>query len=124
MQKEIHKRYATAGDMADEVQRRGIDRLILSNGDRLALASGENRLERDIPLEHTAAARVHVARRHADLRVGVGSEIFAQKIDQAALALQQREQLNRAIRRVIGGRAHGQFHARLGLQRGRKPALE
>ena len=54
---------------------------------------------------------MHVAHGGADLRVAVGAEIFHQEIDQTAVALQQRQHLDRAVGASLTdcGAASGRF---------------
>ena len=86
--------------VADEVERRRDRWPILPTVIDFAFATGQNRLERDVALEHAPAARVHVTDGGADLRVAVGGEIFHHEIDQPPVALQEGQHLDGALRGV------------------------
>jgi hypothetical protein len=92
------------GHVSDEMDGRGIDRLILSNCDRLAFPAGQDCLERHMAFEHAVAACVDVARGRANLRVGVGGEVLEDEVDEPAFALQQRKHLNCSIRGIRSDR--------------------
>ena len=85
------------GDVPDQVEGRGIDLLIPSDRDRLAFPARKDRLERHVAFEHAAAACVNVTRGGADLRVGIRGEVLEDEVDEPPFALQQGEQLDRAI---------------------------
>src|SRR5262245_42125600 len=59
--------------------------------------AGHHRLERQMLIEDLATSAVDVARGDADLRVVETIERLAQKIDEPALALEQREKCQRAL---------------------------
>ena len=112
------------GDVPDEVKGRGVDLLIASDRDRLAFPAGKNRLERDIPFEHAAAACVNVTRGSADLRVGISGEILESEIDQAPFPLQQGKPLNGAIGTITRGGLSWRLGASIGLERSRQTTFE
>src|SRR5258708_286187 len=94
--------WRTARHVADQTNSRWID--VLCDARPLAFLSSEDRFQDDIPSEHAAAAGVDIAHRGADLRIAVEGDVFHEEIDQASVALQECEHLNRAVGLVTGRR--------------------
>ena len=102
---------------------------VLNDRDRFPFPAVEDRLEGDVAFEHAAAASVDVAHGGADLRVLVRRHILHEEIDEAAIALQQREHLHGAIVAVFSHgdgrrRTRCSWLLRRRLQLRRKPSLE
>ena len=85
-----------------------------STFDRAALLEIEDRREAGVLVERLAAAAMHVANGGADLRILIGRQILHQEIDEPSVALQDRQQLRRAIARLHRGRRRGRRRRRSG----------
>src|SRR5262249_60390240 len=87
-----------AAHVADEADLRRVEAGV--DGDRLVLLGGEHRLDAEMLDEDLLATLVNVAHGGADRGVLVGDDLLGEKIDEAALALEEREELERAGRRI------------------------
>src|ERR1700744_2602394 len=70
-------------------------------GERDAAAFGfaAHRADREVLAQRRAAAVVDEARGRADIGVAIALDVFLDEIDEARVALQQTEQLQRGVRR-------------------------
>ena len=75
-------------------------------------------LEGDVARDGVAALVVDLAHGGADLVVGIGGDVFLEKVDEARIALQDGEELKRAIGGADGGAAAGVGAAALAAGRG------
>src|SRR5579863_2140392 len=91
---------ASRRNIADQLHVRRVEPLDF--GER-AFDSIDHRLEAHVSGQGFASLRLDVAHRRADLVVGERADVFHQKVDQARVALQDREDLDSAI----GGTGNG-----------------
>src|SRR5262245_37790245 len=105
------------------MERRRIKSPILSDRNGLPFPIRKDRFEHHVPLEHAMAAGVNVTRSRTDLCVGVRSEVLDHEVDEAAFALQQREELDGALGGVRRRRSGG-VDAAGRLKEGWQPTFE
>src|SRR5439155_25231357 len=80
------------GHISDQLDRRRIKTVL--NRHRLSFWRTDDRLKLNISVEHLLTTFVQTAYRRSNLRVRIIPDIFAQKIDQAGVALKDRKQLH------------------------------
>lgn len=88
--------FAIGRDVADEL----IGSAVAGGFGVVAFDAIDHRFERDVSLESLAALTVDVADGGPDLVVRISGDIFHQKVDEAGVALQDREELQGSIGRL------------------------